>query len=237
MRRTKEEAEGTRRQILAGALRCFGRYGIARSSLEMVAREAGVSRGAVYWHFKGKRELFRAVRDTVSLPLLDQVDLTSLHSPGSDPLQRLEDYMLGLVDEIERNGALRKTFEIMSFKCEYVGEIASERSALASNTERVQKAFERAYRSAAKEGLLRAGVDARIAAFETVAMVTGLCRMLLLDGNRFKASAARASVLSHVTSRRPVRSTMPAGAGRHDRRGARSSAACVARSAGMQGGE
>jgi TetR/AcrR family acrAB operon transcriptional repressor len=223
MRRTKEEAEETRRQILAAALRCFGRHGIARSSLEMVSREAGVSRGAVYWHFKGKRELFRAVRDTVSLPLLDQVDLTSLHSPGSDPLQRMEDYMLGLVDEIERNRALRKTFEIMSFKCEYVGEIAAERNALAFNTERVQKAFERAYRSAAKEGLLRADVDARIAAFETVALVTGLCRMLLLDGNRFKASAARASVLSHVASRRPVRSAMPARAGPNDRRRVRPS--------------
>lgn len=202
MRRTKEEAEQTRRRIIAAALRVFARDGIARTNLTDVARAAGVTRGAVYWHFDGKRDLFRAVRDAVSVPLLDRVDLTLLHTHGDDPLQRIERYLLGLLEEIEHNRTLRSTFEVMSFKCEYVGDFASERDALSLNTERVQRALERAYRDAAETGLLRPDLDPQVAAFESVAFATGLCRLVLLDSARFgESDRARAAIGAHVASR------------------------------------
>jgi AcrR family transcriptional regulator len=51
----------TRDAILAGALRCFGRDGYRRTALDRVAREAGLSRAALYLHFASKEELFRAL--------------------------------------------------------------------------------------------------------------------------------------------------------------------------------
>ena len=53
-RRTKEEALATRHALLDAAERVFGRRGVARTSLVEIAEEAGVTRGAVYWHFKDK---------------------------------------------------------------------------------------------------------------------------------------------------------------------------------------
>ena len=51
MRRTKQEAEQTRRRIMSAALRTFDRHGIARTTMEHIADAAGVTRGAIYWHF------------------------------------------------------------------------------------------------------------------------------------------------------------------------------------------
>ncbi len=51
----------TRETILAAALTCFARDGYRRTALDRVAREAGISRAALYLHFANKEELFRAL--------------------------------------------------------------------------------------------------------------------------------------------------------------------------------
>ena len=61
MRRTKEESEQTRRQILRAARREFFLHGVTRTTMERIATAAGVTRGAVYWHFENKRDLFNAM--------------------------------------------------------------------------------------------------------------------------------------------------------------------------------
>ena len=58
MKRTKEEAEETRDAIVAAALRVCSMRGYRGTSLEEIAAEAGVSRGAIHWHFGTKFKLF-----------------------------------------------------------------------------------------------------------------------------------------------------------------------------------
>jgi len=53
----------TRSRILAAAARCFARKGFANASVDEVAAEAGATKGAVYWHFAGKDDLFFALLD------------------------------------------------------------------------------------------------------------------------------------------------------------------------------
>ena len=60
-RRTKEEAEQTRNAVLTAASQVFLERGVARATLEEVAQAAGVTRGAVYWHFRDKVDLFLAI--------------------------------------------------------------------------------------------------------------------------------------------------------------------------------
>jgi AcrR family transcriptional regulator len=59
--RREERKEETRRELIESAARTFARRGFQGASLEEVAREAGYSTGAIYWHFKGKDDLFLAV--------------------------------------------------------------------------------------------------------------------------------------------------------------------------------
>lgn len=58
MRRTKEEAAETRESIVAAAIRVFAEKGFSGASLSDIAADAGVTRGAIYWHFKNKEMLF-----------------------------------------------------------------------------------------------------------------------------------------------------------------------------------
>lgn len=61
MRRTREEAEATRRKLMDVGLRIFHQKGYAATRLADVAVEAGVTRGAIYHHFGSKLELFKAI--------------------------------------------------------------------------------------------------------------------------------------------------------------------------------
>jgi len=59
MKRTKEDAEITKNNILSAALDVFVSKGYRATRLDDVAAEANVTRGAIYWHFKNKYELFK----------------------------------------------------------------------------------------------------------------------------------------------------------------------------------
>ena len=116
VRKTKEEAERTRLQIIAAARRTFHQCGVSRTSLEKIAAAAGVTRGAVYWHFADKAALFFAMRDA-SRPAIDQVDAFLLSEAIVDPLDAIEQSLLSFFDTIDNCAELRETFEIMSFRC------------------------------------------------------------------------------------------------------------------------
>src|SRR3954470_16660398 len=63
VRRTKEEALATRHSILDAAELLFEKRGVSRTSLQDIAEAAGVTRGAIYWHFQGKEDLFTAMME------------------------------------------------------------------------------------------------------------------------------------------------------------------------------
>jgi AcrR family transcriptional regulator len=66
---TRREArkEETRRELIAAAAAGFARRGFHGASLEEIAREAGYSTGAIYWHFEGKDDLFLAVFEAYAM--------------------------------------------------------------------------------------------------------------------------------------------------------------------------
>src|SRR5258705_10562333 len=73
-RRTKEEAQETRMRILDAAEGVFHEKGVANASLEDIAAAAQVTRGAIYWHFKDKAELFDAMMQRVALPVDEMLE-------------------------------------------------------------------------------------------------------------------------------------------------------------------
>ena len=122
---------------LDAAQREFARCGVTRTTLQRIAAAAGVTRGAVYWHFANKRTLFRAMRDQVSLPLFDRTEL--LGTDGPDPLLAVQRFLHSVVDQIENDPQTRRTFEIMSLKCEYVDEFRVAVVALAVGEDELER--------------------------------------------------------------------------------------------------
>ena len=203
MRRTKEDAARTRAGIMDAALTCFERHGIAASTLDQIAAEAGVSKGAIYWHFKGKLEIFRAIREEVTLPMLDRADTSLLHGGDHPPLERIEAYLLGVVRSLRTDKRMRRTLSVMHFRCEYVGDLGAELAALRKNTQRLARAFEAAYAEARDKRQLAAAVDPAIAAAETLMVLNGLVRLGLLDATAKGVAHDAAGIIgAHMASRR-----------------------------------
>src|SRR3989441_8989960 len=123
VRRTKEDSARPRQRILAAARKVFLSQGVARTTLEQIATAAKVTRGAIYWHFADKTELFFAMREQVAVPMIDQIDLALLSADAANPLAGIERFLLGILEALENDAAARRTFQIMGFKCEYVGKL------------------------------------------------------------------------------------------------------------------
>jgi TetR/AcrR family acrAB operon transcriptional repressor len=205
MRRTKEDAAKTRESIVSAALACFERHGIGQCTIEQIATEAGVTKGAIYWHFNNKREIFRALRQQVSLPLLDRADTTLLHDGLAPALDRVEQFLHATLNSLETDRRTREALGVMLFKCEYVESLAEELDDGRRNTRRLAEALESAYADAQRAGMLRKDLTPRVAAVETLVFLTGLTRLWLLDrGHCGFRRDARAAVRAHLHSRREL---------------------------------
>jgi len=90
MTRTKSDnkAKESQRKILQSATRLFGRRGFHGTTIEDVTRESGISRGALYWHFKGKSDLLGAVVERLQKEYLD-VFIKDVMSAGPLPIDRI----------------------------------------------------------------------------------------------------------------------------------------------------
>ncbi|WP_139346350.1 TetR family transcriptional regulator, partial [Pseudorhizobium flavum] len=98
MRRTKAEAAETRAAILAAAEQMFFEKGVSNSRLEDIATAAGVTRGAVHWHFANKTDLFLELYSAVQLPRINMLDLEQANEKGCDPLAFIEAAALNWLD-------------------------------------------------------------------------------------------------------------------------------------------
>jgi TetR/AcrR family acrAB operon transcriptional repressor len=202
MRRTKEQAAHTRAAIVEAALRCFDRHGIASSTMEQIAAEAGVTKGAVYHHFAGKREILGAIRDQLTLPFLDAADTALLRSDAGGALERIERFLVAHLKTLEGDSRKRCALSVMLFKCEYVGDLHDQLASWRNNNERLIKAFEGAYRRARDAGETRPCVMPRAAAVETVMFFSGLVRLWLPPARMVATRmVAKAAVRTHVRCR------------------------------------
>jgi TetR/AcrR family acrAB operon transcriptional repressor len=206
MRRTKEESAATRRGILDAARRVFACRGVTRTTLEHVAAEAGVTRGAIYWHFANKAALFDAMREQVSLPIIDRTDYTLLAPQVPDPLSAAERFLCALLDSVANDGDTRETFRIMMLKCEYVDELEPELARQTGGWRELEAKLASVYTRAKRAGTLREGLTPAMAALDTCVFVAGLMRLWLLDDDGVLIrTRARRLIAAHIAGLRRAR--------------------------------
>jgi AcrR family transcriptional regulator len=122
-RQTKERAEQTREAILDAATMVFFNRGVARASLEEVARSAGVTRGAVYWHFRDKLDLFAAIEDRLRQPQEAQL-LELTRSAPRDALVELERTIVKSLRKIATDRDMQIQLTVVLLRVDYVDEMA-----------------------------------------------------------------------------------------------------------------
>ena len=118
-RKTAEQAQQTRDKILKGALNVFSQKGFSRTTLRDIAKHIGMTRGAVYWHFKDKQDLMIELIKSMhqrEKELLDQV------VPVVDSLDSLLDSFLARVEFLEKDRQFRKYVLFMTLQVEWQTE-------------------------------------------------------------------------------------------------------------------
>lgn len=173
VRRTKDEAQETRNRILDAAEHLFSERGVSRTSLEDIAHAAGVTRGAIYWHFRDKRDLFCAMVNRVTLPMEAMVERSSGESV-EDPIASLRACAVNALRATAGDPRVRRVFDVVTHKCEYLGEMAGVNNRISAVQKGCVDRAEQAIRNAIRRGLLPASLDARLAAIGLDALLYGL---------------------------------------------------------------
>ena len=144
-RKTKEEAQKTRQQLIEAAITQFSTRGVASTTLTDVADAAGVTRGAVYWHFTSKSELFNAIWEQ-QLPLCDLIDERLALDIRDDPLFTLRARFIIALQYIAHEPRQKSLLQILYHKCEFNKELTSEydiRKRIGFNYDNVRALLER----------------------------------------------------------------------------------------------
>lgn len=81
MARQAERREATRGAIIRAGIELFGRNGFAATTVDHLAEQAGVAKGAVYHHYPTKEAIFEAVFDAVSANVAVQVTAAARQAP------------------------------------------------------------------------------------------------------------------------------------------------------------
>jgi len=186
VRKTKAEAAETRHHILDAAEQMFLAQGVARTSLQQVAEAAGVTRGAVYWHFKDKADLFSAMMDRVTMPC-EAAMTEALARPSEEALAGMAAMAMTPLRELATQAQVQRVFSIAMHYTEYTEELAPVRQrhheSVTSFVEQLQTMLGRAGQH------LRPGLDTRSAALGLFALVDGLMRHWTLAPESFNLVA------------------------------------------------
>ncbi|MGH8482773.1 MAG: TetR family transcriptional regulator [Pseudomonas sp.] len=179
VRRTKEEAQETRAQILEAAEKAFYKRGVARTTLADIAKLAGVTRGAIYWHFNDKAELVEAMLDSLHEPL-DALARASESEDELDPLGCMRKLLVQLMHQLVLDPKTRRINEILHHKCEFTDDMCEIRQQRQTSTDECHARIALTLGNAIKRGQLPADVNPERAALAMYAYIDGLIRRWLL---------------------------------------------------------
>lgn len=202
MRRTKAEAAETREAILIAAEQMFLERGVNQSSLMEIASHAGVTRGAIYFHFHDKLDIFQAIIGQARFPQ-EEIMLQAASVNHPNPLNVLEQSIVSALELFVTNERQQVILTIINQRCEYVGEMAPVVERIKEARDNVLSLFTGLLDVAERRGELSPEWTASTAAPILLAIVSGLLNEWLRSEKNFDlvAGGSRA-VRTHIQSLR-----------------------------------
>jgi AcrR family transcriptional regulator len=179
MRRTQEEAEQTRQDLLDAALTIFSQKGYTATRLEDIARASSVTRGAIYHHFGSKSDLFLALMEEATEVGNSAID-KAVSEGGAfvEVVTRILVYTFNLVEDD------RRFSEVMALQLTTpdVEALAQRRYDEAQELVQSISGF---FRVIIEQGELRPGLDPEIAARAFLGYQNGLAMLWLANREAF----------------------------------------------------
>ncbi len=186
VRRTKADAQATRNSLLDAAEHLFQERGVSRTSLNDIATAAGTTRGAIYWHFKDKADLFNAMMERVTMPLEGTLACTArMADTSGNPLQSLRESMMTALSQTANDDQTRRVFEVATHKVEYVAEMQAVRDRHLQVRNECKAMVEEVIERAAQREGVTLTVPVSTAALGLHVIMDGLIQNWLLDPEAF----------------------------------------------------
>lgn len=187
-RRTKEDAQATRSLILDAAEHVFLRRGVGSASLQEIAVEARLTRGAIYWHFQNKADVFDAMMQRVKLPMVAHLNAVPADQENN-PLLHLRQSVAKVLQQTAHDPQVRRVLEIAAHQVEYGDtlQVVRERRVVERSSRIVD--LERLLALGSSTGGLRSDVNVQAAAVGLHALLDGLISNWLLDPQAFELEA------------------------------------------------
>ena len=182
-RRTKAEAGETRTKLLDAAEEVFFEKGVSRTSLGDVAERAGATRGAVYWHFKDKVDVFTSMLNRICMPFDEICDDKYGEMP---PLEHIRHSLFQVFESMDADERRRRVFETALFKMEYVGELEAVRAQHIESAEASRQKFAHDLELAAQQQSIRLRLAPQEAAIGLHSLFVGLIHGWVLNGGSFR---------------------------------------------------
>lgn len=182
-RKTKEDAEVTRQNLLSGALKVFSRQGYAAARLEDIAEEAGVTRGAIYWHFKNKADLYNTLVGETLSGIQGVVDRAVRQGGTFLEIQRRVMIYITTLPEVDE--VYRAVMELTILKTGYEPELEEGMRAKNEAARQIETELAGYFRMGIAIGEVRADLDPVIAARSMMAYMNGIVLNWLMDQQAF----------------------------------------------------
>ncbi len=183
-RRTKEDAAATRDSIVDAAEKLFVERGVSRTTLQHIATEAGVSRGAIYWHFDDKGTLFNAMMERATLPFERALNALG-ESDDDNVLVDLLEFILQIFKITESDSQARRVLEIASLKIEFVEEMDVVRIRRSQNQAHWMAHVVERIKLGQATGQIRKDAQPTVLALGLWVTVDGLIRNWMFDPSSF----------------------------------------------------
>lgn len=184
-RKTKEEALVTRNQLLDAAETLFSTRGVARTSLNEIAESAGLTRGAVYWHFDNKGDLLTALWERAAAPLRESFDRDCLLL-AEDPLGRLRTLASFKARHIEYDPRVRAVMTILMLHCEVAEETRTASEYFMREREYTYARLSEVFTRAIEAGQLPSGIDVDTSVIGLCCLIDGIVFHWLMKPDRFQ---------------------------------------------------
>lgn len=194
MTRRKADAERTREAILDAAETTFLAQGVARTTLAHIAQAAGVTRGAIYWHFEDKAALFDALLERVRIPLDEIVD-DAAQTLGATPVACLRNIAQRSLAGICHDLPLQRAATIVLHRCEKLEDDHPRISMITRLSEHAEARVEQLFEQTQLAGNLRADLTPESARRQFHGFLIGVCFDWLQAPHQYSLDDARDSIV------------------------------------------
>lgn len=192
MRRTKEEAEVTKRNLLDAGLIVFSQKGYAATRMEDIAKQAKVTTGAIYHHFEGKSDLYITLVEANSAKANQLAE--QILQEGGTPATIIRRLLVRMFEFGEEDEEYRAVVELSINKTGFAPELAEITKQILEGRRLLTQSFSSLIQAGIEAGEFHSNVSPEDAALALVGFMNGMGLIWVQDPEHFSIKQ-RAEVL------------------------------------------